>query len=1152
MKTTFNRLNPFLIFFWLTAIAVGCTQSTSRVSVNDFTNPTTDAQIHTWWHWLDGNITKEGITKDLEAMKEQGIVQATILNVGLFGDRDFGIKKVDFGTPEWYEMFHWALQEANRLGIAIGTHNCDGWSTSGGPWITPEMSMKQFVWTKTIVNANQNESIILKQPMAVHDFYQDVAVVAFKSPYPKNSFQIAKPNVVVNNNQEADILFDGCTSSAVHVNKGNVITFTFEKPFPAEKIVLMPRRPFMWSNPADFSSTYSLSASDDNKNYKKITEFTISGLNGMITVPFEKTTARSFRLSVGAIGGSDSWIPFTIAECELLPSGEKPMYADEIEYLQEKTGTVKAGDEECIYSQSSVNNESMKEIVDLTSKMDNNGVLNWQPEKGDWTIIRFGYTTTGATNAPATQAGIGLECDKMDKAALDIHFNHFPARLIEEAGEFAGNTFKFMLIDSWEAGFQNWTSAMMKEFEQRRGYSLTSYIPLLCGESTGDNEKDEAVLYDFRQTISELIENNYYRYFGELLHKNNIEFHAEVIYGGTGYPPLDILRTTQPVDLPMFEFWTSTNRDQNVTYNPATGIELNMPSFAVTGYDKKKLGSEAYTGMAHYSETPAAIKPFGDRAWCAGINQMILHSYVHQPNDKMPGMTLGQFGSHFNRNNSYWPFLSEWFKYQSRIQHILQQGTTYQDVLYYLGDQLPQYITRNKSNTLPFGYQFNACNFDILKNRISIEKGRLVLNGKTSYALLSMPPYEVMNFETLKLIGQLVDKGIILYAPKPQKMLSLNDINNHKEDFNELANSIWGKIDGKSVVSNSYGKGKVYWGIPLAEILEKEKIYPDVNTRQEDATNLMFLHKKVKDDDVYFLMNQQNHELSREVSFRVTGKTPEIWDPEYGSSIKPAIFSTDKNYTTLPVQLKPNQTLFFIFRNKKPEQYIQRITHHGAQVFPAINPLELQSLPMMTLENNSFVVCSSEKEGEFELVSNRKKNYSIKCTKRKEYLLHGYSGKINFNPAYTASIPPVEFSELQWLTTSENPHIKYFSGTADYALSFSFSPNEISQTDSLLLDIGAFESIAGIKLNGKDLGSIWNHGTCIPVNGLLQEKNLLEVTVGIIHKNRFIGDFIQYGEVKHLWTSSPIESFLNKDLPLKPSGLKGPVKILVVQKQMLE
>jgi hypothetical protein len=1152
MKTIATHLVRNLLFGFL-FLAITCTlHAQKQLSYAEFKSPPDNVKIHTWWHWLDGNITREGITKDLEAMKEQGIVQATLLNVGLFGDKDFGVKKVNFNTPEWFDMFQWALKEANRLGISIGAHNCDGWSTSGGPWITPEMSMKQYTWTKTIVSASQSGIMQLKQPRATLNFYKDVAVVAVKSASTQNSFQLAAPAALLNDNKDADFIFDGCTSSALTIAKGDKITFQFKDAFTAEKITIMPCRAFMWANPADFTSTYGISSSEDGKNYNAIAEFTINGLNKMVSVPFAKTTAKFFQLSLIETNNLDGWIPLTIAECELLPEKEIPIYQEEIEYLPEKTGNVKAATETNFYTTVNVSeHNTVKEVMDITSKMSSDGMLNWKPADGNWTIIRFGYTTTGAVNAPATATGTGLECDKMDTAALNLHFNSFPAKLIEKAGSFAGNTFKFILIDSWECGFQNWTAGMMKEFELRRGYSLTSYIPVLCGVSSGNAEVDEAVLFDFRKTIAELIENNYYKHFGELLHKNKIGFHAEVIYGNSNYPPLDILRTTQYVDLPMYEFWSSTDDKRNVTYYPSTGIELNMPSCAAIGYEKPVMASEAYTGMAHYCETPAGLKPFGDRAYCAGINQMILHSYVHQPNDKKPGMTLGQFGSHFNRNNSYWPYISEWYKYQSRIQYVLQKGVACHDVLYYIGDQLPQYLSYNNSNKLPFGFLFNTCNFDILKNRIKVADGKLVLNGKVSYSVLCLPPFESLSLETLKRIEELVKEGVTLYAPKPLRMVSLRDIQTNKKAFEELAGKIWGQIDSNSIISNNYGKGKVYWGIPIAEVLKTEKLLPDVNTQQSDTTNLLFIHKKVDDNDVYFVMNQQNHEIRREMSFRITGKTPEIWDPEYGSTIKPAVYTTNENYTTLPVTIKPYQSLLFVFKNEKPENYIPSVQHNGIQLFPAEDPSNLRAVPCIAMENNLFVA-ESKKEGVFELVSNHQKNYTLKSSNEEEYILNDYSGKITFEPGYSATIQPVDFTALQWLTESENPDIKYFSGTSNYVLSFAFPVDKIQPTDSVLLDLGEFESIAEIKLNGANLGCLWKSGTTLPVKGMLKTENLLEVSVANIYRNRFIGDFTQFGEIQHLWTSSPISDFLNKDLPLKPSGLKGPIRIVAIRKQILK
>jgi hypothetical protein len=270
----------------------------------------------------------------------------------------------------------------------------------------------------------------------------------------------------------------------------------------------------------------------------------------------------------------------------------------------------------------------------------------------------------------------------MDKDAVLTHFNSFSKKLVDAAGPYAGNTFKFLLVDSWECGYQNWTQNMMPEFEKRRGYSLMKFIPVLCGDVVGSNAKSEAFLYDFRKTIADLIEENYYKPLSTLCHQNKLEFHSEVIYGDANYPPLDVLRSNSYVDLPMFEFWAGHNQQSLPEYRPTARLEANFPVYSSPLYDKPVIGAEAYTGFAHYSESPWLLKPFGDRAFCSGINQLILHSYVHQPTDQKPGMTLGGWAAHFNRNNPWWQYASGWMDYQARVQCVLQQGETVSDILF--------------------------------------------------------------------------------------------------------------------------------------------------------------------------------------------------------------------------------------------------------------------------------------------------------------------------------------------------------------------------------------------------------------------------------------------------------------------------------------
>jgi len=257
-------------FYVLIAIVmIACDKKTTdKLDVSQFQKPPDKVKIHVWWHWLDGNITKEGITKDLEAMKAQGLVQATIFNIGLFGDRDFNIKKINFNSPEWFEMFQWALKEANRLGIAIGAHNCDGWSSSGGPWITPEKAMKQMIWTKTFVTAS-DKNIKLSQPQAFHNFYKDVAVVAVKTNEKQSVFQNQKPASTVNDTANAEVLFDGCPVSGLSISNSAFLTYAFKEPFTTDKIAIYLRKhDFLWWDVSDIVSKFTIYTSVMGNQYR--------------------------------------------------------------------------------------------------------------------------------------------------------------------------------------------------------------------------------------------------------------------------------------------------------------------------------------------------------------------------------------------------------------------------------------------------------------------------------------------------------------------------------------------------------------------------------------------------------------------------------------------------------------------------------------------------------------------------------------------------------------------------------------------------------------------------------------------------------------------------------------------------------------------
>ncbi|MGE5394196.1 MAG: glycosyl hydrolase [Candidatus Saccharibacteria bacterium] len=1132
MKT--KRINFLVSLLFLFSILVN---GQSQLKETDFRTPPESVKVNTWWHWISGEITREGITKDLESMKQQGIVQATILNVGGLNSKRAGVPNIVFDTPEWHEMFKWALKEADRLNIKIGVHNCDGWSTSGGPWISPDQSMKQFVWSQSTIDGGKKISVKLSQPIGINNYYRDVAVVAYPAEEAVNSFHQSSPHMELNKASVETLLTDGNPKTEVNLKTGDELIIKLTSDILVDKIVLLPHLVFTWDDMSKIKNKYVLSASTDGNVYNKIADLEFTGVNKPLEATFPAVKARYFRVTCIS-GGSP------VAEMELLKQEEHAAYSPSISFLIEKTASVNALNEKD-YNRSAINQKGIAQnsVIDLSGQMADDGTLTWKAPKGKWQVIRFGYTTTGIKNGPATPEGTGLEVDKMDTAALNFHFSNFAGRLLKSAGYCTGNTFKFLLIDSWECQFQTWTKAFPEEFNSRRGYSIIPWIPVLCGQTVENTNVSEAFLHDFRKTIADLIDQNYYSHFGQLCHRNKLEMHAEIIYANSGpYPPIDAIKSNRYPDLVMTEFWASPNANQFPQYEPAERPTPGFPTYASLACNKPIIGSEAYTGYAHYSESPFDLKPFGDAAFCYGINQIILHSYVHQPTDQKPGITLGQFAAHFNRNNPWWEYTQDWMNYQARVQYVLQQGEPIAEALFFVGDQLPEYFGKSIVNELPYGYQAAACNFDMLKNKAKVVDGKITFGGTQSYPVLALPKSQAMEFATLQRLAELVNQGAVIYGPKPTEMISNADIKNHSAEFTKLSNDLWG-----TSTENNYGKGKVISAKPIAEVLKQLDIMPAIANNSNNAKEIMYIHKKIGDTDVYYLFNQQKNELNRELTFRVTGKTPEIWDAENGVVTRPAIYTTDNQRMRLPFNFKPYESKIIVFKNNAPAHFIQNVSLSGKQIFPSQPGSSANDIPQAVYRQGKFEF-SSDIKGDYSFTTNDNRTVKASLMQPRVAELENMKTTVEFYPITSEVIQPVELKALKSLTEFEDTAIKYFAGKAKYTITFNANDNLISSKDSTLLNLGSFDATAKVVLNGQLLAYAWVPNASLQVKGLLRKDNILEITVADVCRNRFIGDLNQYGAVKSLWTTSPIESILKKEMPLKPSGLIGPLKLISYSK----
>ena len=1037
---------------------------------------------------MDNAITREGITADLEAMKQQGISTATILNVSLHGERDLGVEPVLFDTPEWYDMFRWALQEADRLGITIGVHNCDGWSTSGGPWITPEQSMKLCVWSKRYVSGRATATMKLPEPASNSDYYRDIAVLGYPSTRDRDPFAASSPRISVKGSPAGDILFDGNPFSMIPVHGPVSIDISLPGPMSVSKLAIHPRKDFQWGSMRGIRFNVTLQVLEGRSGYRTIAESESTGINQTAVISFPETKASRFRVLIGKYRDSERFNSFGISELELLPREGVPAYHTEISHHLEKIATTKADPLSDLFDAGNPDAQSVRpsEVIDLTPRFGEDGILTWDVPEGDWTILRIGYTTTGVVNGPATEAGRGLECDKMDTSALNLHFKAFPARLAETAGEFTGNTFEYLFVDSWECKYQNWTRHFPSAFEKRRGYSIIPWLPVIAGEMIGSTEETERFLHDFRGTIAELIEHYYYEHFNTLCHRLGVRSHAEVIYGGTGYPPLDVLRTNRYVDVPMFEFWAGLERRSSlIRYEPAKKIYVDLPMHAAALYGKRVVPAEAYTGYANYSETPWDLKLFGDRAFCSGVNQMVLHSYVHQPDDRVPGFTLGGFGQTFNRHNPWWPFASQWFDYHRRIQYLMQTGSVKADLLCYVGDRYYDLLDAAWEQDIPPGFTIQKCNSDLLR-RARVKNSMVEIDNGLRYAVVLLPDDRAMELKTLRVLEELVNQGAVISGPKPVHTLSLMHAEENDLKLQALAGKLWGKSgdSGKSV--NEFGKGRVYSGYTVEQVIEAEGLKPGFSTAEDADPPLIYTHRKVGNTDIWFVVNQEDREVTRACRFLAGGTGPQVWDPLYGEAFNVENASTTGGITEISLTFPPKGSLFVLFG------------------LPGDNALPVQG--------------------------NQEKSYTVP----------EISGTISFDDLQERA--PVTISGFEPYTMYDDPGIRYYSGQATYSVSFDLT-DSVAGMQPLYLSLGTVADGCEVTLNGQSLGAAVFPGyRFIATSFAAPGRNMLEVKVGNCYRNRIIGEMLLEGGLKTLWTTSPIGQYLDEEKPLADAGITGPVR----------
>jgi hypothetical protein len=935
-----------------------------------FSHPPDTAKPGVYWYFMDGNRTRESITKDLESMKKAGIGNLVFLEVNVGVPRG----KVDFLSAEWQELFKHAVKESERLGIEITLGVGPGWTGSGGPWVPAAQSMQHLVASTTVVSGNG----IIKLPLPLpkqpyfgegsftpelkkqwNDFYKDVAVLAFPTPAP----------------------------------------------------------------------------------HQKITDIDEKALY--------------YRAPFSSVQGVKPYLP-SLSTYEVVPAAT------------------------IIHA---------KQILDLTDKLLPDGTLNWKAPEGQWTIMRFGARNNGAITRPAPFPGLGFEADKFDTVAMNAHLDQYIGKLLSKKHVAGG--FNKIHMDSWEMGAQNWTTNFRQEFIKRRGYDPLPYYPVYDGNIVESLEISERFLWDLRQTSQELVLAFHAKHLKDYAHRNGMKLSIEPY----DMNPTADLELGAVADIPMCEFWSkdlgfnsSFSCIEATSIAHVNGISL-VPAEAFTAQDNEG-----------WKQHPGSMKEQGDWAFAAGINSFVYHTFQSQtlPDDLKPGMTMGPYGVHWDRSQTWWPMVGDYHKYISRCQFVLQQGTAVADVLYLTPEGAP-HVFRPPASALtgeePIkdrrGYNFDGCPPGQLYNA-SVKNKQIVFPGGATYKILVLPAIKTMTPALAAKVRSLISEGAVVVGPAPEKSPGLSGFPECDQQVKNISGLIW----------NDEIAAKLEGLYPAYDVTAK--ILAGMGLVEDFTSNgsLRYTHRKTIDQDIYFVSNKTNEFLKASCIFRTDKGRPELWDAVTGEIRALPECSKQNGQISIPLQFESYQSFFIVFKNE----------------------------PIQIVKEKNFP--SPEK-----------------------ILTLNAAWTVSFDPKWGGPASVVFDTLTDWTKRPEQG-IKYYSGIATYRQTFDIN----KKGSHFFLDLGTVKNLARIKLNGKDLGVLWTAPWKLDITSALKEKdNHLEIEVANLWPNRLIGDeqLPDDGIKNDQWpewllNNQPRTSgrftfttykHYQKDSPLFPSGLIGPVTI---------
>jgi hypothetical protein len=780
------------------AIAGSCivsAQTPGDALLKGFQDPPNSARPRVWWHWMNGNVTKDGIRKDMEWMKRVGIGGLQNFDAAL-NTPQIVQNRLAYMTPEWKDAFRYAATLADQTGLELTIAASPGWSETGGPWVPPKDGMKKLVWSETIVSGGSRfegqlaappsvtgpfqsmpksggiETLMGVEAKAPPTYYADAAVIAYRIP---ESRDVPVPRLRSSSGQllDGEAIADKSYATTVEIERGTpdasgFVTLEYDAPQTIRSAtVFMPGAVAMFFGA---SVTPTLEASDDGKTWRKVTDITLSMVP--TTVSFAPVTAPRFRLLLnpGASGppGLGSGAPGVVVG-NFGPFGAPPktvkiadlkLSADaRVNQFEAKAGFAVADNYYDLDANvgPEVAGIALDSVVDLTSKAGPDGKLDWTAPAGQWKVIRFGYSLTGTTNHPATAEATGLEVDKYDGTAVRNYLNTYIDMYADTIGRdlMGKRGLRAILTDSIEVGASNWTPALIDQFQRLRGYDPRPWLPALTGVIVSSRRESDAFLYDYRRTLGDLLASEHYGQVAVVAHEHGLQVYGEALESGR--PSLgDDIAMRRHADIPMAALWTNPR--------PSHYADMKGAASVAHVYGQNLVAAESLTSaMQPWSYAPSDLKPYIDLEFAHGINRPVIHTSVHQPvDDKVPGLSLMIFGQHFNRHEAWAEMAKPWVDYIARNAFMLQQGRYFADVAYFFGEEAPLtgLYERDRIADAPSHYAYDFVNPDVVLNRFKVDGNDLVVEGGARYRVLYLGGSSSrMTLPVLRRLASLVEAG---------------------------------------------------------------------------------------------------------------------------------------------------------------------------------------------------------------------------------------------------------------------------------------------------------------------------------------------------------------------------------------------------------